>query len=164
MTCAPSEISYQAGPPHSMIKAFAVRTKNPCVLGAQRANTLSDWAEAQADLSRRLAHRLVCFVTLRLIYMHHTCADRSVWGVGQECKISQNISVRPDLMHTTGTLCVRSELSYQSEQQHMGFIILSQSLNLGVRRDIIDGVATLVSYGTNLIVLVCSWISHEVAI
>ena len=69
MTCAPSEYSDQAGHPHNMIRAFAVRMKNPCVLGyplsAQRAKTQirlggSDWADAQADLSLRWAHRLVC--------------------------------------------------------------------------------------------------------
>ena len=49
-------------------------------------------------------------------------------------------------MRTTGTLCVRSEFSYGSEQQQMGFITSSQSLNLGVRRGIIDDVATWVSY------------------
>ena len=35
---------------------------------------------------------------------------------------------------------------------------------LGVRRGITADVATWVSYGTNLIVLVCSWLSHGVAI
>ena len=43
MTCAPSEDSDLAGHPHRMIRAFAVRKKNPCVLGyllsAQLAKT-----------------------------------------------------------------------------------------------------------------------------
>ena len=39
-------------------------------------------ADAQADLSLRWAYMLVGFVRLWLIYMHHMCADRSVWGVG----------------------------------------------------------------------------------
>ena len=38
--------------------------------------------------------------------------------VGSECKINQTISVRPDRMRTTWTLCVRSEFSYGSEQQY----------------------------------------------
>ena len=41
-------------------------------------------------------------------------------------------------------------------------LISSQSLNIGVRRGIIDDVATWVTYGTSLIVLVCSWLSHDV--
>ena len=38
------------------------------------------------------------------------------------------------------------------------------SSHLGVRRGITDYVATWVSYGTSLIGLVCSWLSHDVAI
>ena len=46
----------------------------------------------------------------------------------------------------------------------MGFIISTQFINIGVRRGITDDVATWVSYGTSLIVLVYSWLSHDVAI
>ena len=41
---------------------------------------------------------------------------------------------------------------------------LVSSFHLGVHRGITDDVATWVSYGTSLIVLVCSWLSHDVAI
>ena len=54
-------------------------------------------------------------------------------------------------MRTSGTLYVRSEFSYESEQQHMGFIISYRSLNLGVRRGIIDDVATRLSYGFHMV-------------
>ena len=74
MTCAPSEVSVQAGHPHSMIRAFAVRMKNPCIpgypLSAQRAKTLIRLGDAQADLSLRWAHKLVGCAMLRLMYIH----------------------------------------------------------------------------------------------
>ena len=57
--CAPSEDSDQPGHPPSLIRVFAVRMKAPWVLSyplsAQR-KLWSDWADAQADLSLRLAH------------------------------------------------------------------------------------------------------------
>ena len=38
------------------------------------------------------------------------------------------------------------------------------SFHPGVRRGITDDVATWISYDTSLIVLVCSWLCHDVAI
>ena len=121
MTCAPSEDSDQTGHPHSMIRAFAVRMKNPCgVLGyplsAQRAKTL-------IRLGGCWAQRLVCWLrhAAAHLYAPHVCAPvRMGCGlrVGEVCKISQTISVRPDHMRTTWTLCIRSEFSYRSEQQY----------------------------------------------
>ena len=69
--CAPSEDSDQPGHPPSLIRVFAVRMKKAWVLSyplsAQR-RLLSDWADAQADLSLRWAHcQLVGFVMSRLI-------------------------------------------------------------------------------------------------
>ena len=59
MACAPSEDSDKLGHPPSLISVFAVRMKKACVpsypLSAQR-RLLSDWADAQADLSLRWAH------------------------------------------------------------------------------------------------------------
>ena len=60
MACAPTEVSDQ--PEHSPrpIRVFAVRMKKPWVLiyswSAQR-RVWSDWADAQADLRLRWAHR-----------------------------------------------------------------------------------------------------------
>ena len=61
------------GHPPSLIRDFAVRMSNPWVLSfslsAQRRQC-SDWADAQAELSLRLAHMpIVVFVILRLIYV-----------------------------------------------------------------------------------------------
>ena len=64
MTFAPSEYSDQPGHPPSLIRVFNVRMRKPWVLSyplrAQR-RLWSDWADAQADLSLRLAHRLFCW-------------------------------------------------------------------------------------------------------
>ena len=43
---------------------------------------------------------------------------------------------------------ILSEFSYESEQQHMGFITSSQSLKLGVRQGILDDIA---SYGFHMV-------------
>ena len=53
MACAPSEDSYQPGHPTSLIRVFVVRMK--------KAWVLSYWADAQADLSLRWAHRSFCW-------------------------------------------------------------------------------------------------------
>ena len=71
MACVPSEDSDQPGHPPSLIRVFAVRMKKVWVLSyplsAQR-RLLSDWADAQADLSLRWAHsHFVGFVMRRLI-------------------------------------------------------------------------------------------------
>ena len=68
--CAPREDSDQHGHPPSLIRVFAVHMKKPWVLSyplrAQR-RLRSDWADAQADLSLRLAHsHFVGFVMRRL--------------------------------------------------------------------------------------------------
>ena len=68
--CAPSEDSDQPGHPPSLSKVFAMRMKKHSVLSyplsAQR-RLWSDWTDAQAVLSLRLAHsHFVCFVMRRL--------------------------------------------------------------------------------------------------
>ena len=68
MACAPSEDSDQPGHPPSLIRVFAVRMKKAQVLSyplsAQRG-LWSDWADAQADLSLRWAHRPFLLVLSR---------------------------------------------------------------------------------------------------
>ena len=71
MACAHSEDSDQPGHPPSLIRVFAVRIKKDWVLSyplsAQR-RLWSDWRDAQADLSLRLAHsHFVGFVMGQLI-------------------------------------------------------------------------------------------------
>ena len=68
--CTPSEDSDQPGHPASLIRVFSVRMTKACalsyLLSAQRS-LLSDWVDAQADLSLRWAHiHFVGFVTRRL--------------------------------------------------------------------------------------------------
>ena len=62
--CSPSEDSDQPGHPSSLIRVFAVRMKKAWVLSyplsAQR-RLWSDWADAQADLSLRWAHKSLCW-------------------------------------------------------------------------------------------------------
>ena len=70
-TCAPSEDSDQPGHPPNLISVFVVRMKEAWVLryplSAQR-RLRPDWADAQADLSLRWAHRhFVGFVMRRLV-------------------------------------------------------------------------------------------------
>ena len=66
--------SDQYGHPPSLIRVFAVRMRKAWVLryllSGQR-RLWSDWADAQADLSRRWEHsHFVGFVMSRLIYVH----------------------------------------------------------------------------------------------
>ena len=72
MTCAPSEDSDQPGHPPSLIRFFAVRMKIAWVLSypwSTQRRLWSDWADAQADLSLRLAHtHFVGFLMSRLKY------------------------------------------------------------------------------------------------
>ena len=55
MTCAPSEDSDQAGHPHSMIRAYVVRMKKPCVLSLVSTERThagnSNWALALSHMS-----------------------------------------------------------------------------------------------------------------
>ena len=64
MICAPSEDSDQPGHPPGLIRVSAVRMKQNWVLSyplsAQR-RLRSDWANAQADLSLRLAQTSFCW-------------------------------------------------------------------------------------------------------
>ena len=70
MAYAPSEDSDQPGHPPSLIRVFAIRMKKASVLSYQlsaQKRFLSDWADAQADLSLHWAHtHFVGFVTRRL--------------------------------------------------------------------------------------------------
>ena len=65
-----SEDSDQPGHPPSLIRVFAVRMKKPLVLSyrlSTQQRLLSDWADAQADLSLRWMHtHFVGFVMSRL--------------------------------------------------------------------------------------------------
>ena len=74
MACAPSEDSDQPGHLPSLIRVFAIRMKKALALSyplsAQR-RLCTDWADAQADLSLRLAHsHFVGFVMRRLIFVY----------------------------------------------------------------------------------------------
>ena len=75
--CTPSEDSDQP----SLIRVFAVRMKKAWVLSyplsAQR-RLLSDWVDAQADLSLCWAHsHFVGFVMRRLICLSVGCTEKS---------------------------------------------------------------------------------------
>ena len=64
MTCAPSEDSDLPGYPPSLIKVFAIRMKKAWVLSypvSEQQRLWSDWADAQADLRLRWAHRSFCW-------------------------------------------------------------------------------------------------------
>ena len=71
--CSPSKDSDQPGHPPSLVRVFAVRTKKPWVLSyplSAQQRLWSDWADAQADLSLRLAHtHFVGFFMSRLMYV-----------------------------------------------------------------------------------------------
>ena len=72
MACAPSKDSDQPGHPSSLVRVFTVRMKKPWVLSYHWAHRedLSDWADAQADLSLCWAHsHFVGFVMRWLIQM-----------------------------------------------------------------------------------------------
>ena len=64
VSCAPSETSDQPGHPPNLIRVFAVRMKKTLVLSyplSSQRRLWSDWADAQADLSLRWAHRSFCW-------------------------------------------------------------------------------------------------------
>ena len=64
MTCAPSKDSDQPGHPPSLIRVFAVGSVGsqvPKVSSCGQGRLLSDWVDAQADLSLCLAHRSFCW-------------------------------------------------------------------------------------------------------
>ena len=61
---APSEDSDQPWHPHSLIRVFAVRSmdsEGPKLSSSGQRRFLSDWADAQADLSLRWAHMPFCW-------------------------------------------------------------------------------------------------------
>ena len=71
VACAPSKDSDQPGHPPSLIRVFAVRMMKAWVLSYPLSvqQRLSDWADAQADLSLRWAHsHFVGFVMRWLIW------------------------------------------------------------------------------------------------
>ena len=60
LTCAPSEDSDQPGYPPRLIRVFAVRLKKPKVLDyplSGQRRFWSEWADAQADVCLRWAHK-----------------------------------------------------------------------------------------------------------
>ena len=75
MACAPSEDWDQFGHVPSLIRVFTVRLKKAWVLSYQvstQGRLWSDWADAQADLNHRWAHRhFVGFDMRRLICPHN---------------------------------------------------------------------------------------------
>ena len=71
VACAPSEDSDQPGHPHSLIRVFAVHMKKAWILSypLSAQQRLSDWVDAQADLSLGWAHsHFVGFVMRWLIW------------------------------------------------------------------------------------------------
>ena len=64
MTCAPSKDSDQPRHMPNLIRVLAVRSmgsRGPKVSSYGQGRLWSDWADAQADLSLRWAHRLFCW-------------------------------------------------------------------------------------------------------
>ena len=89
--CEPSEDSDQPGHPPSLIRVFAVRMKKAWVLSyplsAQR-RLWSDWTDAQADLSLRLAHMsfcLFCHEAAHLWFYNWSIWLRFNWGYFRKC-------------------------------------------------------------------------------
>ena len=79
MTCVSSKDSDQPGHPSSLIRVFTVRMNKPWVLSyplSTQWRLWSDWANAQADLSLRWAHRSFCW------FWH-----RDNWWMGKEIYI-----------------------------------------------------------------------------
>ena len=111
------------------------------------------------------------------IDLPHTCMSslvgciwKAVWNSLNKGLIDIEVNLAlPFLVHSVyrarktcqGPL-VLNDLGPSTHGFHHLISVLSSVL--GVRRGITDDVATWVSYGTNLIVLVCSWLSHGVAI
>ena len=70
MACAPSEDSDQPGHMPSLFRVFAVHMKKAWVLSyplSAQQRLLSDWADAQADLSLHWAHMPFCW------FCHEAC-------------------------------------------------------------------------------------------
>ena len=97
--CAPSEDSDQPGLPPSLIRVFPVRMKKPWVLSnplSKQQRLWSDWTDAQADLSLRLAHiHFVGFVMSWLTSFYSRYLSRSMtkptkWPV---CQTKTHISL-----------------------------------------------------------------------
>ena len=78
--CAPSEDSDQPGHPPSLIRVFAVHSMGSYgtkLSSCGQRRLWSDWADAQADLSLRLAHKPFCWFC-------HEAAQ--LWGIaGTQC-------------------------------------------------------------------------------
>ena len=75
MTFVPSEDADQPGHPPSLIRVFAVRSLGslgPSFASGGQRWLWSDWADAQADLSLRWAHRSFCWFC-------HAVAQFSYW-------------------------------------------------------------------------------------
>ena len=81
MACAPSDDSGQPGHTPSLIKVFAVRMKKAWVLSypmsAQR-RLWSDWADVQADLSLRWAHRSFCWLCHEAAHLYFQQCGSSI--------------------------------------------------------------------------------------
>ena len=72
IACAPSKDSDQPGHPPSLISVFAVRfmgSLGPSASSCGQQRLWSDWANAQADLSLRWAHRSFCCFCLASAYL-----------------------------------------------------------------------------------------------
>ena len=109
ITCAPSEDSDQQGRAPSLIWVFAVRMKKLSYPLSTQQKLWSDWADTQADLSLRWAHRSFCWFLLyygSIISFHQTekCKGFLVFGnrctrVWKRCTCKlQNVSVSPTII------------------------------------------------------------------
>ena len=82
-SCAPSEDSDQPGHPPSLICVFTVRMKKAWVLcyPLSSLRRLSDWTDANADLSLHRAHISVCWFCHALALSQRTTKPtiRPVW-------------------------------------------------------------------------------------
>ena len=82
MTFMPSKDSYQPGHPPRLIRVFAVRS-----VGSLGPNFASGgqhrlWADAQADLSPRWAHRSFCWFVMPWLNFHiETTSETIAYGI-----------------------------------------------------------------------------------
>ena len=82
MTYALSEDSDQPGHPPSLFRVFAVGSKGTNISSCGQRRLLSDWADDQADLNLRWAHRSFClFVMLWLKWVLDLSFFNNIWLV-----------------------------------------------------------------------------------
>ena len=109
MICAPSEDSYQPGHPPNLIRVFAVRPADrwgPNVSSCGQQRLWSDWANAQADLSRRLAQTSFCWFCNEATHSYCRCSEKQRdWS---DCTDAQaDLRLRCSPMTLTGFAMMR---------------------------------------------------------